>query len=99
VKKLLLTGVATVALASSAAAADMAMPINPAPVAIPVYDWTGFYVGGVLGGAWGRTDTSDPGLGLVGTLLNVPAIQTTDSSGFIGGIEGGSRYQFGKLVS
>jgi outer membrane immunogenic protein len=30
--------------------------------------------------------------------VNVPVIQTTTSSGFIGGIEGGDRYQFGKLV-
>jgi opacity protein-like surface antigen len=30
--------------------------------------------------------------------LGVPVIQTTDSSSFIGGVEGGDRYQFGKLV-
>ena len=62
------------------------------------YDWSGFYIGGVIGGAWSRTDTSDPGLGLIGTLINVPVVQTTTSSSFIGGIEGGDRYQFGKLV-
>ena len=62
------------------------------------YDWSGFYIGGVIGGAWGRTDSSDPGLGVIGTLMNAPVIQTTDSSGFIGGVEGGDRYQFGKLV-
>jgi outer membrane immunogenic protein len=56
------------------------------------------YIGGVIGGAWGRTDSSDPGLGIIGTLLNVPVVQTTDSSGLIGGVEGGMRYQFGKLV-
>ena len=32
------------------------------------------------------------------SLVGVPVIQTTDNSGFIGGIEGGDRYQFGKLV-
>jgi hypothetical protein len=31
--------------------------------------------------------------------VNVPVIQTTNSSGFIGGIEGGDRYQFGKPKS
>ena len=30
--------------------------------------------------------------------MGVPVVQTTDSSSFIGGIEGGDRYQFGKLV-
>jgi outer membrane immunogenic protein len=52
---------------------------------------------GAQGGS-AKNDLSDPGLGILGTLIGVPVIQTTDSSGFIGGVEGGSRYQFGKLV-
>jgi outer membrane immunogenic protein len=80
----------------SAYAADL-MPVKAAPPVL-VYDWSGAYIGGVIGGAWGRSEVSDPGLGIVGTLLNVPVIQTTDSSGFIGGVEGGLRYQLGKLV-
>ena len=91
-----LAGVAISAImAGSAFAADM--PLK-APPPVLAYDWSGFYIGGVIGGAWSRTDSSDPGLGLIGTLVNVPVIQTTNSSGFIGGIEGGDRYQFGKLV-
>jgi outer membrane immunogenic protein len=91
----LLAGVALVAMAGSAFAADMPLKAV-APVA--VYDWSGTYIGGVVGGAWGTNDISDPGLGIVGTLLGVPVIQTVNSSGFIGGIEGGSRYQISKLV-
>jgi hypothetical protein len=56
----------------------------------------GFYIGGVIGGGWSHIDSSDPGLGLIGTLINVPVVQTTTGSSFIGGIEGGDRYQFGK---
>jgi outer membrane immunogenic protein len=92
----LLAGVAiTAVMAGSAFAADM--PLK-APPPVLAYDWSGFYLGGVIGGGWTRTDSSNPGLGIVGTLLNVPVVQTTDSSGFIGGVEGGERYQFGKLV-
>ncbi len=94
-KQLFLAGVATAVMAGSALAADM--PVK-APPPVLAYDWSGFYLGGVIGGGWTRTDTSDPGLGVVGTVLGVPVIQTTDSSGFIGGVEGGDRYQFGKLV-
>jgi outer membrane immunogenic protein len=91
----LLSGIAIAAfMAGSAYAADL-MPVK-APPPVLAYDWSGFYIGGVIGGDWTRTDTSTPGLGLIGTL--VPVIQTTDNSGFIGGIEGGDRYQFGKLV-
>jgi outer membrane immunogenic protein len=82
-------------LAGSAFAADM--PLK-APPPVLAYDWSGFYIGGVIGGGWSHVDSSDPGLGLIGTLINVPVIQTTTGSGFIGGIEGGDRYQFGKLV-
>ena len=86
-KRLFLAGAAISAImAGSAFAADM--PLK-APPPVLAYDWSGFYIGGVIGGAWSRTDSSDPGLGLIGTLVNVPVIQTTNSSGFLGGIEGG----------
>ena len=68
-----LAGVALVAMmAGSAFAADMPLKAV-APVAL--YDWSGTYIGGVIGGAWGTNDISDPGLGVVGTLLGVPVIQ------------------------
>jgi len=92
----LLAGAAIAAvMVGSAFAADM--PLK-APPPVLAYDWSGFYLGGVIGGAWTHTDSSDPGLGIIGTLLGAPVIQTTENSGFIGGIEGGDRYQFGKLV-
>jgi outer membrane immunogenic protein len=84
-------------MTSTAFAADM-MPLKAAaPVAL--YDWSGIYLGGVVGGAWGTNDISDPGLGsTLGAVLGLPTVQSTTTSGFIGGIEGGSRYQFAKLV-
>jgi outer membrane immunogenic protein len=92
----LLAGVAiTAVMAGSAFAADM--PLK-APPPVLAYDWSGFYLGGVIGGAWGHTDSSTPDIGVIGSLTNVPVVQTTTSSGFIGGVEGGDRYQFGKLV-
>jgi opacity protein-like surface antigen len=98
VKHVVFVGVvaAIAAVSGSAFAADMAM--KAPPPAYPAYDWGGLYVGGVLGGAWGTIDTSDPGLGVLGTAVSTPVTQTTSSSGFIGGVEGGSNYQMGKLV-
>jgi outer membrane immunogenic protein len=78
-----------------ALAADMALKAAPAPTA---YDWSGTYIGGFIGGGWATNDFSDPGLGFLGTLLNVPITQTANNSGFIGGVEVGSNYQIGKLV-
>jgi outer membrane immunogenic protein len=41
--------------ATAANAADIARPVyKAAPVVVPMYDWTGFYVG--INGGWGRAD-------------------------------------------
>jgi outer membrane immunogenic protein len=98
VKHLVGAGVAITAIMAAtgwAMAADM--PLRAvAPAA--AFDWSGMYIGGVVGGAWATNDVATPGLGVLGTAVGVPVIQTTNSSGFIGGVEGGSNYQFGNLV-
>ena len=44
--------VALVGIAAPASAADMAVKARPpAPVIAPIYDWTGFYIGGMADGA------------------------------------------------
>ncbi|MEP7029483.1 MAG: outer membrane protein [Pseudolabrys sp.] len=65
-KRLILAGIASLAVVSmmgAASAADMprqrAMPVK-APAYAPLYNWTGFYVGINGGGGWGRSDTSAP---------------------------------------
>jgi outer membrane immunogenic protein len=66
-KKFLLVSASIVVMAAPAAAADMSArpykaPPAPAPLAA-VYNWTGFYVGGHVGGEWagGNTLSSSDG--------------------------------------
>jgi outer membrane immunogenic protein len=59
VKNLLLAGIALVALAAPAAAADMPLKA-PAPVAIDI--WTGGYVGANVGYDWGRDHVDSVGV-------------------------------------
>jgi outer membrane immunogenic protein len=63
-KKFLIAAVGLVALAGPALAADMApAPVyTKAPPPVPVFNWSGFYIGGFVGGAWAdRNATStDP---------------------------------------
>lgn len=77
-KKILLSGVAIVALfaAAPASAADVPVrgPIYKAAPA-PVFNWTGFYFGGHIGYGWGDT--------LVG-----------DNDGFLGGLQLGYNWHF-----
>jgi outer membrane immunogenic protein len=69
-------------------------PYYAAPIAVPIFTWTGCYIGGTAGGVWGNTtDAWGPnpaGFAFPGPL----AISTSfHSSGATGGVEGGCNYQ------
>lgn len=78
-KKILLSGVALVALfaAAPASAADVPVrgPIYKAAPVAPVFNWTGFYFGGHVGYGW-----SDSASGI-------------SPDGFIGGLQAGYNWQ------
>jgi outer membrane immunogenic protein len=62
-KSLIVAAAILAASASAAMAADMRMPVKAPPVVDPPISWSGFYLGGDLGGSWGRgrsdqTDTT-----------------------------------------
>ena len=86
-KKFLLATAALVALGSaSAVAADLpARTYTKAPVyAAPIYNWTGFYVGAHIGGAF----TDNNGIGVAGFTTN------SNRGSFLGGGQVGADYQF-----
>ncbi len=63
-------------------------PVAPAPIAY-VHNWTGFYIGGHIGGAWSdRCLTVDT---FVGSACN-------DTSGWLGGGQVGMNFQTGQFV-
>lgn len=51
-KKILLATAAILAFAGAASAADLRVPYKAAPVVAPMFNWTGCYIGGFIGGAW-----------------------------------------------
>jgi outer membrane immunogenic protein len=72
----------------AASAADLAPApyVKAPPVVSPVYNWTGFYIGGNIGYSWGRSnDTS--------TITNAAgaALLTTQNSSSLDGIIGGGQ--------
>ena len=87
-RHVLATALAVAALGSaSALAADMPQrPAYKAPMLAPtpVATWTGCYIGGNVGGAFGRASASAPG----GEV-------SQDGSGFAGGGQIGCDYEFG----
>ena len=94
VKGLLVAGVSLMALAvaSRADAADpsLSMPVDGLPVP-SAYDWTGFYVGGHLGYAWGSSNFTAPGIS--GSLNLAQPVDTFYETGsFFEGLQAGYDY-------
>src|SRR3982074_3431632 len=84
------------AAAWPARGADMAPPYAPAPIAAPVmvYNWTGCYIGGNVGGGWARTDQLEVAQ-VDGTLIVPPNdYGRSERSAVIGGAQIGCDYQF-----
>ena len=87
-----------------ASAADMVRPVYKAPMVAPapIYNWTGFYLGGNVGYGWGSHDAtqrivSGPGFVIVplGTALyGGPQNFDLDPRGVIGGGQIGFNWQF-----
>ena len=62
----------------------------------PMWNWTGFYVGGHLGGAWGIKDWSSDPTGFFSGLGAFPNYGT--AGGSIGGVQLGFNYQLRSVV-
>ncbi|MBC7577065.1 MAG: porin family protein [Tardiphaga sp.] len=106
-KRFLLGLAGVVGLAGPAVAADLPARIYAkAPIADPVYNWTGLYLGVNAGGAWGRsaaaTSTVFSPTGYF-AATSVPAIalagnQQLNGSGFTGGLTAGYNWQSSNIV-
>jgi outer membrane immunogenic protein len=106
-KHLFPAGVASMMIAGSAFAADMPLK-TPAPA--PSLEWTGFYLGGTVGGDWSDKNyvnvvTANSFLNPLLTPLGVTAgaasatagsgaVGAGKTRGFTGGFEAGYNYQF-----
>jgi outer membrane immunogenic protein len=89
-KNILLSSAALLGLATGALAADLPSRRAPAPViaAVPVFTWTGFYVGVNAGYGWNTG----------GDVVDYPFAYTSGDGGFIGGAQAGYSHQIGAFV-
>src|SRR5215211_1928236 len=91
-KKILLASVALLGFAGAASAADLpvrAAPPAPIIAAVPVFTWTGFYVGVNAGYGWNTNDDF---------IFNDVRYDLGDDGGFVGGAQAGYNYQIGSFV-
>jgi outer membrane immunogenic protein len=102
----LLIGVAMLSTlgVAPALAADMAVKARPAVVAEPVDVWTGFYVGGNIGGAWASSDRTSLANRIFwfpanADILDATAPATLRGTGAVGGLQAGYNWQRGAFVA
>ena len=94
-RKLLLSTVAFAAISSTALAADL--PSRPAPVApvyVPIFTWTGLYVGLNAGVGWADNTT----LFVDDSLFGPSSFGVGSDAGFVGGGQIGYNFQTGAFV-
>jgi len=84
----------TTALVTSAMAADLPVkaPAYKAPP-IPVYSWTGFYIGVHGGGAWSRGDSRSDPLPSPDAFNRLADVFSLDGSGGLAGVHAGYNWQ------
>jgi outer membrane immunogenic protein len=97
VKKLFLVSAALIALISTnpGFAADLpARTYSRAPVYVPppIYNWTGFYIGGNVGWGWARENSTEIAPGTASFPIGT-AFATHNLSGFLGGVQAGYNWQ------
>ncbi len=98
-RKLFFVALAMTSMNVAANAADI--PMKALPTA---YDWSGFYVGGNIGGVFGRDALSStstfpaPNAPIDTAAVNAAQTTNLNSSGVIGGLQAGHNWQNGNLL-
>ena len=95
-KRILIASAVAFAAGGQALAADLPPPMAPPPRApamyvpvVPLYNWTGFYIGGNVGAGWNSTGS------ITDNLTPASTFGTTTNTSFLGGGQIGVNYEFG----
>jgi len=93
-----LFGIAAALFTTGAFAADFPMQYTKAPLyAAPIFNWSGFYVGGNIGYSWGRSSETSVLTNSAGTVLFTEA-ETSSLNGIVGGAQVGDNWQIRNFV-
>lgn len=94
-RRLLISATGLIAAAGAALAADLPLrePAPPPAYTPPLFTWSGLYLGGQIGYAWGTDSFWGAGPGYVFTG------QSYTPSGVVGGAHVGYNYQFNQFVA
>lgn len=68
------------------------------PFYVPAPNWTGFYLGGNVGGSWASIEGASNLVFLGATPGSILVDRSIDSSGIFGGLQGGYNFQAGNFL-
>ena len=101
----LLTGAICIALSGTASAADLPVKARALPAPVAAFSWTGFYLGGNAGYAWGDTNVvytapGDPNgfIPIDVATYSAGATQRIGYHGFTGGVQAGYNWQINNFL-
>jgi outer membrane immunogenic protein len=98
-KAIVVSAFAVVAGTSMASAADMAPRYTKAPVIVdPIYNWTGFYIGGNAGYSWGRSRNDANFFNNTTNVLLATGSSSFDMNGWVAGGQIGYNWQSARWV-
>ena len=98
-KAIAVSAFAIAAATSVASAADMAPRYTKAPVIVePIYNWTGFYIGGNAGYSWGRSRNDAYYYNNTTNLLLATGSSAFDMNGWVAGGQLGYNWQSARWV-
>ncbi len=93
-KKGILAAAATaIVMGASANAADIARPVYKAPVIVPAFNWSGFYIGGHAGWGWQKEDATLATLSPALPIIPLGSVFNLEKDQFLGGAQAGINWQ------
>jgi outer membrane immunogenic protein len=96
--RLVVAAVALLGLGVNSAASAADLPVKAPRAAVPLYNWTGCYLGANVGGAWSQVDTTQVQIDTAPPTLVQNNFGRDNDSGFMGGGQVGCDFQTTNLV-
>lgn len=97
--KLIVAAAALLGIGANGVASAADLPVKaPRAAPVPLYNWTGCYVGGNVGGAWSRMDTTRAQIDTAPPTATQDNYGRGNDSGFMGGGQVGCDFQTTNLV-
>src|ERR1700740_843769 len=96
--KLIVAVAAMFGIGPSGAARGAHLAVKAPRAVVPLYNWTGCYIGGNVGGGWSKMDTTQVQIDTAPPTATQANFGSEKDSGFLGGSQVGCDFQTPNLV-